>query len=303
MICKNCGAQLSDNSIFCGNCGAAQNQPQPQQPAGFGENIPNPAPPVGNSGFQPVTPVFNPNPTPTNGGFNPPGGTSAAPNVGGLKGLLQNKNNIIVIAIPVVALILVAAIIIGVVSVIGSNPDNTIDRYMTAFIDCDGEAMSAEVSKSLKNAVVYFFETANIAKDGELKKQVGGDFNEFTEQILEESFENESKKFFENFEYELGSKYNVEYEITAEEKADKDELKKFNEIISRLSGQKLKVNGLMLADITVNGKSGSDKYESNMTLFLCKDGSKWQILSISNYGYDFEDYYDSFNFNGLMNMF
>ena len=59
----------------------------------------------------------------------------------------------------------------------------------------------------------------------------------------------------------------------------------------------------MLADITVNGKSGSDKYESNMTLFLCKDGSKWQILSISNYGYDFEDYYDSFNFNGLMNMF
>ena len=82
MICKNCGAQLPDNSIFCGNCGTAQDKPQPQQTAGFGGNMPNPAPPVGDNGFQSAPPAFNPNPNP-NGGFNPPGGVPAAPSQSG----------------------------------------------------------------------------------------------------------------------------------------------------------------------------------------------------------------------------
>ena len=301
MICKNCGAQLPDNSIFCGNCGTAQDKPQPQQTAGFGGNMPNPAPPVGDNGFQSAPPAFNPNPNP-NGGFNPPGGVPAAPS-GGVKGLLQNKNNIIVIAIPVVALILVAAIIIGVVSVVGSNPDKTIDRYMTAFIDCDGEAMSSEVSKSYKSAFVYALETVDIIEDGKIKEEAGGDLDSFVEELMVEYCEDQSNYFFYSFEKNLGSNYKAEYEITAEEKADKDELNKFNEIVSRFSGKDFKMNGLMLADITVSGKSGSNKEEKELTLFLCKDGSKWQILSYSEYGYDFEDFYSDIDLDDIEDYF
>ena len=39
MICKNCGQELPDNSVFCTHCGAALSQEDPQalkdeQPAG-----------------------------------------------------------------------------------------------------------------------------------------------------------------------------------------------------------------------------------------------------------------------------
>ena len=62
MICKNCGAQLPDNSVFCGNCGLPVT-PETPQPMGFGGDMPNPAMnPSPNGGFDP-----NQN---SNGGFN-----------------------------------------------------------------------------------------------------------------------------------------------------------------------------------------------------------------------------------------
>lgn len=306
MICKNCGAQLPDNSVFCGNCGAAQEK-QPPQPVGFGGNMPNPNPPMGDSGFQPApNPTFNPNPNP-NGGFDPNAGFNpnvpAAPNAGGIKGLVQNKKNIAMIAIPVVALILVAAIVAGVVSVVGSNPDKTIDRFMTAFMDHDGEAMSGEVSESYKKAIVYAMETIDYINDGAISDELDEDMDEFIDELLVETLEDESNSFFRSFERSLGSNYKTEYEITAEEKADKDELEKFNEVVSRISGKDFKANGLMLADIKVNGKSGSEKYEDEFTLFLCKDGSKWKVLEMYDVGYDFDDLYSGLNLSDIESYF
>ena len=81
MICKNCGSQLPDNSVFCGNCGAQQEQ----QPVGFGGNIPTPNVPADNNGFNPV-----PNSPVDNNGFNP-GGIPQISVSEEKKGFLQNK--------------------------------------------------------------------------------------------------------------------------------------------------------------------------------------------------------------------
>ena len=282
MICKNCGAQLSENSVFCGNCGSPVAQ---EQPIGFGGNMPNPNPQVGDNGFQPApnqnyNPNQNPNPNPISGGVSVQG---AAP---------KKKPSWFYIVISAAALLVVVGIVFGVIQVAGSDPDKTIDRFMIAFQDCDGEAMNAEVSKSFKKAYLYGFETVDLANDGKLRKKVGMELDEYVEEYFEEECEDFSNDFFSYFEYNLNNNYKTDYEITKEKFAEKDELKKFNEIVSRLSGSdNFNAKGLMLADIKVTGKSGSKKYEKELTLFLCKDGSKWQVLQITDIGFDFDDLY------------
>ena len=293
MICKNCGSQLPDNSVFCGNCGAQQEQ----QPVGFGGNIPTPNVPADNNGFNPV-----PNSPVDNNGFNL-GGIPQISVSDEKKGFLQNKKNIVIIAVPVLALILVAAIVFGVIGIAGANPDKTIDRFMTAFIDCDGEAMNKEVSASYKKAVVYALETVDLINDGKISKEADKSFDDVVDEMFEESLEDRSNDFFYYFRSHLGNNYKVEYEITAEEKADKEELKKFNEVLSRISGKDFNMKGLMLADINVSGKSGSNKYEEDFTLFLCKDGSGWRVLSTCAYGYKFSDLYGDLSLDDIEDYF
>ena len=71
MFCKNCGAEISDNTAFCGMCGAqvsaaAPQQPvvpQPQQPV-----VPQPQQPVYQAPERPQVPVGNPQVQPVAGG-------------------------------------------------------------------------------------------------------------------------------------------------------------------------------------------------------------------------------------------
>ena len=350
MICKNCGAQLPDNSAFCGNCGTPQEQPAAENMLGNVPPIPTPsggfdpnggANPNGdfnpnggatpNGDFNPnsgATPNgdFNPNGGATpNGDFNPNGGATpngdfnpnsgaipngtfdtnkpAAQNAGGLKGFFGNKKNVTIAAVSVVALIIAAAVAVGIVNVAGSNPDKTIDRFMTAFMDQDGEAMSEEISQSYKKAAVYAFETLDYINDGAISKKTGEDMDEYVEELIVENLEDKAKYFFMEFDYELGKNYKTEYEITAEEKAEKDELEKFNEVVSRISGKDFKAGALMLADVKISGKSGSDKYEEEFAIFLCKDNSKWKVLDIYELGYDFDDLYSGLNISDIESYF
>ena len=326
MICKNCGAQLPDNSAFCGNCGTPQEQPAAGNMFGSVPPIPTPS-----SGFNPngganpngdfnpnggANPNgdFNPNSgVNPNGDFNPNSGTipngdfnpnmPAAQKAGGLKGFLGNKKNVTIAAVSVVVLIIAAAIAVGAVNILGSSPDKTIERFMTAFIDKDGEAMSREISESYKKAAVYALETLDYINDGAISENTGEDMDEYVEKLIVESTKEEAESFFMDFDYRLGKSYKVEYEITAEEKAEKDELEKFNEVVSRISGKDFKAGALMLADIKVSGKSGSDKYEEEFTLFLCKDNSKWKVLDVYELGYDFDDLYSGLNISDIQSYF
>lgn len=308
MICKNCGAQLPDNSVFCGNCGTSVAQ---EQSGGFGGNMPNP--PVNQGGFDPnqnsfipdsnpnpnsmPNGGFNPNPNP-NGGFNPNFNPNAPVKSNPLTG-----NKIVMIALPVVAVVLVAAIVFGVISLVGSKPEKTINSFMDAFMECDGEAMNKEVSTSYKQAVVYMLETYDMVLDGEISKEADGDIGEYVEELCEDSFEDVANEFFDEFEYQLGNNYKAEYEITAEEDATKEQLDKFNDVVERLCKKDFSAKGLMLADIEVSGKSGSNTYDDRFTLFLCKDGSKWAVIDIYEYGYTFDDLYSGLSINDFNDMF
>ena len=331
MICKNCGTQLPDNSVFCGNCGSPVT-PETPQPMGFGGDMPNPAMnPSPNGGFDPnqnsnggfnsgmnggfdpnqnqnggfnsgMNGGFDPNQNP-NGGFNPNMNPNPNAPANGVMGKLGGNKKILTIVIAAVAgVAILAAIGVGVTKAFGSDPDKTIDRFMTAFLAQDGEAMSAEVSPSYKQAIVYTMETYDILMDGEISKEAGGDLDSYVEDLCADSFEDVANEYDSEFKYNVGNNYKAEYEITAEEVATDEERDKFNELVQRISKKDFNTNGLILADIEITAKSGSKEYEDRFTLFLCKDGSDWRVIDIYEYGYTFEDLYSGFNLNEFENM-
>ena len=296
MICKNCGAQLPDNSVFCGNCGTAV-EPETQQQNNYGSNYAeqsqqgdyNPAQNSGYGGVQDPNMQQNFD----NGAVNAP----AQPK----KPIAQDKKKLIIIGAAALALILVVGI--GVVSILASKPQKTIDRFMEAYMDCDGEKMNKEVSPTYKKAVVYALETYDLLMDGKLKKEAGGDFDKYVEEMFAEKLEDHANDFFSEFEYRLGNNYKTEYEVSEPEEASSKDLKKFNELVTRVSKKDFKVDGLILADVEVTGKSGSKEYENRFTLFLCKDGSKWHLVDIYAYGCTFDDFYSGLSLNDLESAF
>lgn len=306
MICKNCGAQLPDDSVFCGNCGTAV-EPDSQQQANFGNNYPDPTSQNQPAGFNAAQnsdygAVSNPNMPPqsfNNGAV--PGNNQNMP--GQPKPpILKDKKTVIIIC-GVAALVLIAVIGIGVAGVLGSRPQKTIDRFMEAYLACDGEAMNKEISPTYKKAIVYSLETYDLLMDGKLKKEAGGDFDKYVEEQFTERLEDNANDFFDEFEYRLGNNYKAEYEVSEPEEASSGDLKKFNELVTRLSKKDFKMDGLMLADIEVTGKSGSKEYDNRFTLFMCKDGSKWYVIDLYEYGYTFDDFYSGLSLNDLESAF
>jgi len=301
MICKNCGAQLPDNSAFCGNCGIAV-EADSMAAANMGKSIGDSGGfiegqnPANNFAPNPNMPQNNINGVESGFDFNAPAdGTQSTPK--------NTKKIVIISCIAVASLLLICAIGFGLVRVMGSKPETTIDRFMESYMKCDGAGMNKEISKTYKQALVYTLETYDLLMDGQIKNEAGGNIDEYVEKLFTEKLESVSKEFFDEFEYKLGSGYEANYVISAKEEVSSDDLKKFNEIVTRLSKKEFKMDGLMLSDIEVTGKSGTKEYDNRFTLFLCKDGTKWYVVDIYDYGYSFDDFYSGLSLDDLENIF
>lgn len=319
MICKNCGAQLPDNSVFCGNCGSSVTNEQqtggmpnpPMQQGGFNPGMPNQNP-QGGMPQQPQQPQsfipdsqpqpqqgFNPNMQ--QGGFIPNNQPQQGFNPNMQPGFDPNqppkkKLDPKMIVIPSVAVVLVAAIVMVIVGVAGSGPDKTVDRFFKAMFKEDGKGMVAEISTGYKSVITKWAEAADM--DGDLTKEAEKEdmtLKQYIDKTLEDSFNDMAKSFTESAENEVGRNPEFSYKITAEEHATKEQKEKFNKIAAIVSDS-FKISDLALVDVTItaSGKGKEKESEQDLTVFLSKESDGWKIIELEEDGTDFDDILDKF---------
>ena len=263
MTCKNCGAQLEPGSVFCGECGTPVSQADLNSAAVTF--------PTNDAGIQ--------QPLPT-GDQLPP----------------KNSKKILKIVIPAAAAVAVCLIVGGVLLTVFNSPTKTVEKFMDGFEDRDGKAMYKQTSRTVSGMAEYYFDTLSIIYKNEIDEETGGDIDKYIQETFEEYYESQADSFYDQFEYELGKGYTTTYEIKEIEKAKKEDLKDFNDVLSRLTRtDEYNSKGLAKAEITVKGKSGSDRYEQEFVVILTKEGAKWRVLNVAAADFDFEDIYNSNN--------
>ncbi len=266
MICKNCGASVDDNAVFCGNCGSPiVHEEQHVQNAG---------------GFD------------IQQGVDAAGQSFGAVNIN--KGI-KNKT------VPMVAAVAVIGIVIAVFAALamGGRCEKTVDSFMDAFLETDGEKMYAQSSKTTRGMMIYYIDTLSIADPKAVERETGGNVEKYVDESLEKSYRQSADSFLSYFESYLGSKYTCEYEVKDTEKVDKDDIKKFNDIMSRLtrtSDYNVKAVNVVSIEVTGEGSGSSKPYSRDLTLVLSKEGLKWRVISVTDKDFEFSDFYDIQNY-------
>ena len=205
------------------------------------------------------------------------------------KKLQFNKKNILYIAIPVVALVLVVSIVLGVLQATVFGYKNTVKNYVVAFEDVDGDAMYELTADKTKDMLEAVFTLAKAAYSLDL-----GDYDDMTLGLIElqyiEYLENEADDFFYSFDRSLGNAYKLDYDVVYTEKASKDDLKQINKVISRLMrSEDYNFKDLMYVEVDITGSSGDLEQSKTLYLILSKEGMKWKVLFASPERFNFND--------------
>lgn len=131
-FCGNCGTELADDAMFCGNCGNTMGtQPAPEAAAATPEAPAAPAAPIA---------------------------AVAAPVTAAVEAVKKNKNKLIKMLIPALAAVLAVAIIICAIAIPRGDEDNYFMSYRKAVrYDEDGDIIgTTEIKYDKPNRVVYY---------------------------------------------------------------------------------------------------------------------------------------------------
>ena len=313
MICPICGAQVNRGAKFCGVCGtviqppaqqysggspvpgAMQNQAGMQMPGAMqnqaGMQMPGamqnqagtqmPGAMQNQAGMQMPGAVNNPGSYPMSAAGQKPGftavlktGVNSVMNTFRSGGMNQKKTYTI-IGVSALAVVLILCLILNNV-IFGFS--GSLNKFMKAYKDCDGEGMYKVTSKIMKNAV-YTYADDNA---DDMKYLFGSDYssddiNDLLDDFYIEAYEYQAEDFFDAFEDKLGSSYRVTYKVVKQEVIDRNDMeelnKKMHEISNKITFKKVKE-----VTIEVTGKSKEKTYSKKMKLYMSKESGKWFVM-------------------------
>lgn len=272
-FCGQCGAQLSDDAVFCSGCGAKTGESAPVQNV-----IPNAVPTNGGvdlskdgAAAQPSVNAGNFIPNDQNAYASPAGNVSGGANIqyglgskaASLKSKLANKNA--KIALIGVGVLIIALIIVSAIAFSGSYKD-PLDNLVKVYEDGNG--------KALKN-VMPAAQVEILEKTFDI---VGEDIDDY--------FDETAKDVHDDIVSEYGPKPKISYEILEKEKLDKADLADIADDyslsalgLSKKSDVKV-TEGYNLA-VVLTIKGSTDSNTEKMILTVAKVDGDWIFVNDS----------------------
>ncbi|MDR3313862.1 MAG: zinc ribbon domain-containing protein [Oscillospiraceae bacterium] len=294
MFCPNCGTDLPESAVFCGNCGATLNaappKPQPQP-------IPAQAPPT-----QPQFAQPQPVAQPQQGGFAQPYAQQPYPqqppvqktSVGdSLKGAAAQGTKAIapllakfkggdskkLLTLAGAALAALIVLIVAISAIAGTGAKGTAKKYLKA-------SLTGNISKAIKyeyaDAKAIFKEGMN---DDDISVDIEDDYNTKSYSKFITALEKEDKEETQDY---LGKHVKVkDFEIRSVKEAKTSEMKAIREYLEVTEGDEFlqfkpsKITKVVTVKYHAKMEGKDDSVTVNPTILLVKASGKWYVLNSS----------------------